>query len=338
MLTHVLCSVIELHNQTIISYLGLFISISGWFVWNIFLAVVYKAIPGPYIVRHSFLKNFGRNYMWWTTGILALVAVIVLEIGVAAIRRIVAPTDQDIMQVVEHYDGVMKVMHEHAAGEGGGGGGGGGGSSGAMVASGAMEEGESMPGGVVGKIAVAAAESYEPATTTINGPRHSASLIRKAGRKSLDDCLSPGVPSVAVRTSSDVPPTPARASFDMPPTPTRRPSRHLDRDDHYVPRPFTPPVEEEREDVDPRIGAVVVGGVGGRWAATSSVPGKGLGSRRKAPVPPPVVSSSESASVYGPSDHVLDASAFTASPAELSLRTSGIPLSPASRRPEAGGT
>ena len=113
---------LELHNRTIISFLGLFISVSGWFVWNIFLSAIYRMQPGPYLVRHSFVKNFGRNSVWWFTGIAALAAVLMLEVWVGSARRMFWPTDHDLMQEIEHYQGVLDVMKEHAAerGEGGG--------------------------------------------------------------------------------------------------------------------------------------------------------------------------------------------------------------------------
>jgi phospholipid-translocating ATPase len=107
--------VLELRNQTIISFLGLFISVSGWFTWNIFLSAIYAQLPGPYIVRGSFLKNFGRNPTWWVTGIVTLTAVIVFELVVASVRRVFWPRDQDLMQELEKDAGIMEVMREHAA-------------------------------------------------------------------------------------------------------------------------------------------------------------------------------------------------------------------------------
>ncbi|KAH8878599.1 phospholipid-translocating P-type ATPase [Thozetella sp. PMI_491] len=107
--------VLELHHRTIISFLGLFISVSGWFVWNLFLSVIYAMNPGPYLVRNAFLRNFGRNPVWWFTGIAALGAVLTFEIWVKSIRRMFWPSDQQLMQEIEHYKGVMDVLKEHAA-------------------------------------------------------------------------------------------------------------------------------------------------------------------------------------------------------------------------------
>ncbi|KAB5531286.1 hypothetical protein GE09DRAFT_1292068 [Coniochaeta sp. 2T2.1] len=107
--------VLELHNQTVITLVGLLISVGGWFVWNLFLSAIYSPKPGPYAVRDAFTHNFGRSPVWWLTGLMALVAVIVFELLVASVRRAYWPRDQDLMQALEKDKGIMQVMREHAA-------------------------------------------------------------------------------------------------------------------------------------------------------------------------------------------------------------------------------
>ncbi|KAM7218919.1 hypothetical protein V8F06_005655 [Rhypophila decipiens] len=108
--------VIELHHRTIITFVGLFISIGGWFVWNLFLSGIYAKAPAPYVVRGQFIEGFGRSGMWWLMVFIILSALVILELSVSAVRKSLWPTDQDLMQEVEHIDGVMDVMKEHAAG------------------------------------------------------------------------------------------------------------------------------------------------------------------------------------------------------------------------------
>ncbi len=114
--------VLELHNQTIISGVGLFITVGGWFLWNIFLSRVYAENSGPYLVRNAFLHNFGDTWTWWLTVMATLAGALALELLVMAIRRVYFPTDQDLMQEIEHCDTVMAATNEHAAesGEAGG--------------------------------------------------------------------------------------------------------------------------------------------------------------------------------------------------------------------------
>ena len=113
---------LEMHNQTIISALGLLISVAGWFMWSLLLSGVYTSKSGPYLVHGSFLHNFGRTATWWVALIVALTAVVVLELVVSGVRRLLFPTDLDLMQQIEHDRDVRAVLHEHAAesGEAGG--------------------------------------------------------------------------------------------------------------------------------------------------------------------------------------------------------------------------
>ncbi|KAJ9143695.1 Phospholipid-transporting ATPase [Pleurostoma richardsiae] len=107
--------ILEYHNKTIVPAVGFILSVGGWFLWNIFLSAIYKPLTGPYIVRDAFLHNFGRTLSWWLNCLVSLSVVVVFELCVSAIRRIFWPRDQDLMQEIEHYDGVLDVMKEHAA-------------------------------------------------------------------------------------------------------------------------------------------------------------------------------------------------------------------------------
>lgn len=110
--------VLELHNKTIVTFIGFFISVAGWFLWNLFLAAIYSRKPSPYAVRDSFMKTFGKDPIWWLTVIMVLAMVILLELGITAMRRIFWPQDQDLMQEAEKYSGVLDLMRDHApAGE-----------------------------------------------------------------------------------------------------------------------------------------------------------------------------------------------------------------------------
>lgn len=104
-----------MHTQTVVTLGAFVISVGGWFLWNILLAVIFKGGFGPYLVKDAFLHNFGGTLKWWTAALVTLVAPTLFEIGVAALRRTYFPTDQDRMQVIERYEGVMEIMRDHAA-------------------------------------------------------------------------------------------------------------------------------------------------------------------------------------------------------------------------------
>lgn len=49
----------------------------------------------------AFIHNFGPQPAWWTTVILGVATLTVIELVVQSIRRVYWPTDQDIMQRIE---------------------------------------------------------------------------------------------------------------------------------------------------------------------------------------------------------------------------------------------
>lgn len=106
--------VLELHNKTLVTFVGFLISIVGWFLWNLFLSAIYKKKIGPYSVRGGFTHRFGRSPTWWLTLVMVLAMVVVFELAVNAMRRIFWPQDQDLMQEVEKLD-VKGHMADHAA-------------------------------------------------------------------------------------------------------------------------------------------------------------------------------------------------------------------------------
>ena len=111
----------EMHNRTIITLGAFCLSLLGWFLWNILLAVLYSRHPGPYVVRDGFLKGFGRTPMWWLVTFIVLSGVVVFELGVTALRKSLFPTDQDVMQEVEQVDGTVYILKKGgAAGTSGG--------------------------------------------------------------------------------------------------------------------------------------------------------------------------------------------------------------------------
>lgn len=67
------------------------------------------------MVRRAFIDNFGRQLSWWTTLLVALATLVVLDLVVQGIRRVYWPTDQDLMQRIEKDAGAREALREHAA-------------------------------------------------------------------------------------------------------------------------------------------------------------------------------------------------------------------------------
>lgn len=104
---------LELHNKTITCVIALFLSIGGWFLWNMILASVYSKNT-IYNVKDGFFDRFGRNLLWWLTLILILASAAVFEIGVRALRMAWIPSDVDTFQELEK-DAVIKQRFEEAS-------------------------------------------------------------------------------------------------------------------------------------------------------------------------------------------------------------------------------
>ncbi|KAL7625871.1 drs2 neo1 protein [Parahypoxylon ruwenzoriense] len=110
--------ILECHHKTIITFGGFSISIILWFIWNLFIGGIYPIKFGPYIVRGSFVHEFGNKLGWWATAGAAIAAVIAFELGITALHRIYFPRDQHLWQEIEREGGVSAVLKEHAAEEG----------------------------------------------------------------------------------------------------------------------------------------------------------------------------------------------------------------------------
>lgn len=65
-----------------------FVTTWGWFAWLAFLDNVYAAGPdGPYNIRHTFTKHFGRDAVWWSTLFVVLAILGLLELVGKAVKR-----------------------------------------------------------------------------------------------------------------------------------------------------------------------------------------------------------------------------------------------------------
>ncbi|RFU28847.1 hypothetical protein B7463_g7490, partial [Scytalidium lignicola] len=105
--------ILEMHNKTLVSALGWFLSIGGWFLWNLILSAIYKN-GITYAVKDGFLYYFGRNFLWWFTLIVTLSILILYELGVSSIKKAFWPTDTDIFQELQK-DKAIKQRFEAAA-------------------------------------------------------------------------------------------------------------------------------------------------------------------------------------------------------------------------------
>lgn len=99
-LTSIKLQLIEMHNRSIANLIAVFLSVGGWFLWNILLAIIYTTNT-QYDVKSGFFTRFGRSMEWWLTLIFGLVAVLALEISAKAVKAGLWPSDTDVFRQLE---------------------------------------------------------------------------------------------------------------------------------------------------------------------------------------------------------------------------------------------
>lgn len=109
---------IELHNKSVAAVIAIFLSVGGWWLWNLVLSAIYpysSSYSSVYSVRGGFLHGFGRSLLWWLTLLLIILAVCLLEVTIKAVGTSFWPTDVDVFQGFEQDREVRKRFEEAAA-------------------------------------------------------------------------------------------------------------------------------------------------------------------------------------------------------------------------------
>ncbi|KAI9872458.1 MAG: hypothetical protein M1830_001602 [Pleopsidium flavum] len=104
---------LEMHNKTFTCAIAIFLSVGGWFLWNIVLSAVYKNNV-IYNVKSGMLHRFGHNMLWWLTLGLIVASCVVFEVAIRSLRTAWLPTDVDVFQELEQ-DRVIRGRFEEAA-------------------------------------------------------------------------------------------------------------------------------------------------------------------------------------------------------------------------------
>ena len=104
----------ELQNKTYTCAISIFISVGGWFLWNIILSSTYSNNV-VYNVKDGFFDRFGKNPLWWLTLILVVTACWAIEIGVKTVKASWFPSDADVFRELEKDPVIRKRFNEAAA-------------------------------------------------------------------------------------------------------------------------------------------------------------------------------------------------------------------------------
>ncbi|RPA71295.1 P-type ATPase [Ascobolus immersus RN42] len=107
---------IEMHNKSVIAFASVFLSIGGWFAWNLIFAGVY-ADNTVYNVKGGLTTRFGRDLSWWTALLLSITVCLLIDIAFISLRTAFFPTDIDTFQEIEQSTEFKQRLEEAAANE-----------------------------------------------------------------------------------------------------------------------------------------------------------------------------------------------------------------------------
>jgi phospholipid-translocating ATPase len=96
------------------NFIAIFVSVGGWFLWDVILAARYNPTNKIYYVRDAFFSTFGRSLTWWLTLIIIVMSCMVFELGTDSLRAAFFTTDEDMFQALEK-DPLVKRRFEEAA-------------------------------------------------------------------------------------------------------------------------------------------------------------------------------------------------------------------------------
>ncbi|KAI9671482.1 MAG: hypothetical protein M1831_004391 [Alyxoria varia] len=105
--------VLEMHHHSVANLIPLILCIGGWFLWNIILSRTYDNNV-IYNVKGGFLERFGRDGTWWLCLLLALIGVMIVEVGVKALKIVWIPSEAEIFQSLQD-DRAMKSRFDEAS-------------------------------------------------------------------------------------------------------------------------------------------------------------------------------------------------------------------------------
>ncbi|KAK5103027.1 drs2 neo1 protein [Lithohypha guttulata] len=106
----------ELHNKSVMAAIAIFLSLGGWWLWNLILSEVYDPDNRLYNVNGGLVHSFGTNVLWWMTLILIVLEVSILEILIKVVKTIYFPNDVEVFQVYERDPEIRKRFEESSAG------------------------------------------------------------------------------------------------------------------------------------------------------------------------------------------------------------------------------
>ncbi|KAK9331378.1 hypothetical protein V1520DRAFT_275148 [Lipomyces starkeyi] len=92
---------VEMHNRSYLNFGSLIISVSGWFLWTVFLTGIYQEKVSLYVVKDTLFETFGPDLTWWVTFFLCCGVPVVFDLILVSVRAGLFPSDTDVFQQIE---------------------------------------------------------------------------------------------------------------------------------------------------------------------------------------------------------------------------------------------
>ena len=92
--------VLEMHHRSVANLIPLILCIGGWFLWNIIISRTYSDNV-IYNVKGGFLERFGRDGAWWLCLLLALMGVMIVEVGIKTLKIAWIPSEAEVFQSLQ---------------------------------------------------------------------------------------------------------------------------------------------------------------------------------------------------------------------------------------------
>ncbi|KAH0547563.1 hypothetical protein FGG08_000288 [Glutinoglossum americanum] len=107
---------LEMHNKSVVSAIGIILSVGCWFLWNLSLSSFYKNNV-IYNVKDGLLQRFGRSATWWLVLILVVSSCVIIEFAATSIRCAYWASDVDQFREYEKDVGLRRRFEEAASTE-----------------------------------------------------------------------------------------------------------------------------------------------------------------------------------------------------------------------------
>lgn len=91
---------LEMHSWSVLNYSFFTVSFLGWWFWSVLQAAIYKS-EQAYFVKDNLFAGFGTDLSWWSTLLLVILSILLLDIAGQALWSSFYPTEEDCFRELQ---------------------------------------------------------------------------------------------------------------------------------------------------------------------------------------------------------------------------------------------